>query len=42
VETVAVTTGGWSKKELLDAGAVVVFESVDELRRRLHWTPFAP
>ena len=41
LETVAVTSGGWSKKELLDAGAVAVFESVDELRERLHWTPFA-
>ena len=40
VETVAVTTGGWSKKELLDAGAVLVFESVDELRQRLDSTPF--
>jgi len=39
VETVAVMSGGWSKKELLDAGAVIVFESVDELRQRLHWTP---
>jgi HAD superfamily hydrolase (TIGR01549 family) len=40
VDTVAVMSGGWSKKELLDAGAVIVFESVDELRQRLHWTPF--
>ena len=40
VETVAVMTGGWSKKELLDAGAVLVFESVDELRQRLDSTPF--
>ena len=33
-------TGGWSKQELLDAGAVLVFESVDELRQRLDSTPF--
>ena len=39
VETICVLTGGWSKQELLDAGAVVVFESVDELRERLDETP---
>ena len=39
VETVCVMTGGWSKQELLDAGAVAVFESVDELRQRLDETP---
>ena len=41
VETVAVMTGGWSEDELLDAGAVVVFESVDDLRQRFDSTPFA-
>ena len=39
VETVAVMTGGWSKEELREAGAAVVFESVDELRQRLDETP---
>jgi HAD superfamily hydrolase (TIGR01509 family) len=39
VETVCVMTGGWSRQELLDAGAVAVFESVDELRERLDETP---
>ena len=35
VKTVCVMTGGWSEQELRDAGAVAVFDSVDELRRRL-------
>jgi HAD superfamily hydrolase (TIGR01509 family) len=39
VETVAVLTGGFSESELREAGAVAVFESVDELRRRLTETP---
>jgi HAD superfamily hydrolase (TIGR01509 family) len=39
VETVCVMTGGLSRQELLDAGAVAVFESVDELRQRLDETP---
>jgi HAD superfamily hydrolase (TIGR01509 family) len=39
VETVAVVTGGWSKQELREAGAAAVFESVDELRKRLDETP---
>jgi HAD superfamily hydrolase (TIGR01509 family) len=39
VETVCVVTGGWSRQELEEAGAVAVFESVDELRRRLDETP---
>jgi HAD superfamily hydrolase (TIGR01549 family) len=39
VPTVCVMTGGWSRQELLDAGAVEVYESVDELRRRLDETP---
>ena len=33
VPTLCVMTGGWSRQELLDAGAVQVYESVDELRR---------
>ena len=39
IETIAVTTGGWSKQELRDAGATAVFESVDELRKGLDKTP---
>jgi HAD superfamily hydrolase (TIGR01549 family) len=39
VDTVAVLTGGFSDSELLKAGAVVVFPSIQELRRRLSWTP---
>ena len=39
IETLAVITGGWSKQELREAGAAAVFESVDELRRRLDETP---
>ena len=39
VETICVMTGGWSKDELLEAGAVAVFESVEELRRRLDEPP---
>jgi HAD superfamily hydrolase (TIGR01509 family) len=39
VGTLAVMTGGFSEQELRDAGAVAVFESVAELRRRLDETP---
>ncbi len=39
VETLCVITGGWSKQELREAGAIAVFESVDELRQRLDETP---
>jgi HAD superfamily hydrolase (TIGR01509 family) len=35
VETIAVLTGGFSRAELEEAGAVAVFESVAELRHRL-------
>jgi HAD superfamily hydrolase (TIGR01509 family) len=35
VETIAVLTGGFSRAELEEAGAVQVFESVAELRERL-------
>ena len=38
VETVCVITGGFSEQELRDAGAAGVFESVEELRRRLDET----
>lgn len=39
VQTVAVLTGGFSEQELRDAGAVAVFASIEELRRRLSETP---
>jgi HAD superfamily hydrolase (TIGR01549 family) len=41
IETIAVITGGFSRAELSDAGAAVVFESVAELRSRLSETPLA-
>jgi HAD superfamily hydrolase (TIGR01509 family) len=41
IETVGVLTGGFSDQELLDAGAVCVFERIEDLRRRLDETPFA-
>ena len=41
VQTVCVITGGFSAQELRDAGAVAVFESVEELRRRLEETPLS-
>ena len=41
IETICLMTGGFSEQELLDAGAVTVYESVDELRSRLDETPFA-
>ena len=39
IETICVITGGFSEQELLDAGAVAVFESVEELRQKLDSTP---
>ena len=39
IETVAVLTGGFSEAELREAGAAVVFESIDELRARVGETP---
>ena len=41
VKTIAVRTGGFGVDELLDAGAIAVFESLAELRERLDETPFA-
>jgi HAD superfamily hydrolase (TIGR01509 family) len=41
VETVCVITGGFSEQELREAGAAAVFESVEELRRRLDETALA-
>jgi HAD superfamily hydrolase (TIGR01549 family) len=39
VKTVAVLTGGFGADELRDAGAVAVFDSLDELRAQLADTP---
>ena len=39
VQTIAVLTGGFAEAELLDAGAVCVFESIAELRERIDETP---
>jgi len=39
VPTVAVLTGGFSAAELEDAGAVAVFESIEDLRERIAETP---
>jgi HAD superfamily hydrolase (TIGR01549 family) len=39
IETIAVLTGGFSEAELRDAGAAVVFRSIDELRERVRETP---
>jgi HAD superfamily hydrolase (TIGR01509 family) len=40
IPTVGVLTGGFSREELLTAGAAVVYESVDELSRHLDERPF--
>jgi HAD superfamily hydrolase (TIGR01509 family) len=39
VETIAVLTGGFSDRELRDAGAVAVYHSIEELRQSLSETP---
>ena len=39
VDTLAVRTGGFGADELREAGALDVYDSVDELRRRLAETP---
>jgi phosphoglycolate phosphatase-like HAD superfamily hydrolase len=39
LETVCVISGGWSRAELAEAGAVGVFESLVELRERHDETP---
>jgi HAD superfamily hydrolase (TIGR01549 family) len=39
VETLAVLTGGFSEQELREAGARAVFDSIEDLRRRLSDTP---
>jgi len=41
IETLAVLTGGFSEQELVDAGAIAVFESIEELRSALDETPLA-
>ncbi len=38
IETLCVLTGGWSRQELLDAGASGVFDSIQELTERLDET----
>jgi HAD superfamily hydrolase (TIGR01549 family) len=40
IPAIAILTGGFSEQELRGAGAVAVFESLGELRRRLDQTPF--
>ncbi len=40
VPTICVRTGGFGADELLDAGAIAVYESLSELRERLSETPF--
>jgi HAD superfamily hydrolase (TIGR01509 family) len=39
LQTICVLTGGWSSQELLDAGAVAVYDSLPELTRELDHTP---
>jgi HAD superfamily hydrolase (TIGR01509 family) len=41
IESVTVRTGGFSAAELRDAGAVCVFDSIEELRQSLGETPLA-
>jgi phosphoglycolate phosphatase-like HAD superfamily hydrolase len=41
VPAVTVRTGGFSEAELRDAGAVKVFDSIEELRGALDETPLA-
>jgi HAD superfamily hydrolase (TIGR01509 family) len=40
VRTIAVRTGGFGADELLDAGAIAVYDSLSELREKLDETPF--
>ena len=42
LETICVLTGGWSSQELVDAGALAVYESLPELIRGLDGTPLSP
>ncbi|MDP8944073.1 MAG: HAD family hydrolase [Actinomycetota bacterium] len=40
-DSVGLLTGGFAVDELMDSGAKAIFESLQELRERLDWTPFA-
>jgi HAD superfamily hydrolase (TIGR01549 family) len=42
VKTVAVLTGGFSEAELREAGAVAVYQSIEDLREGLDETPLTP
>jgi HAD superfamily hydrolase (TIGR01509 family) len=39
IETICVITGGFSEQELSDAGAAAIYESVEELRRKIADSP---
>ena len=39
VSTIGVTTGGWSRQELLDAGCIAAYESVADLLRNFETSP---
>ncbi|MFN2490608.1 MAG: HAD family hydrolase [Actinomycetota bacterium] len=41
LKTIAVLTGGFSEQELREAGALAVFESIEQLEQRLDETPLA-
>jgi HAD superfamily hydrolase (TIGR01549 family) len=41
VETICLVTGGWSRGELLDAGAAAVYDSLAELRKSLEEAPLS-
>jgi HAD superfamily hydrolase (TIGR01549 family) len=41
IDTLGVLTGGFSREELSDAGAAMVFESIEELREKIGETPLA-
>lgn len=40
ISTVGVTTGGWSEKELLDAGCIEVYRDVADLLANLEHSAF--
>ena len=42
LKTIAVLTGGFSETELRDAGALVVYSSITDLRESIDETPLAP
>jgi len=39
--TICLLTGGWSRQELIDAGAAAVYESIPELRQNLGKAPLS-